>query len=156
MIKITNNRSIVYNANGLIITLRIPHPLSENIYDLEFFKNDKNLTNEDIIRSLGKPLGVKDKIEVAYKNSIFNKHTLNDIAFSGKIWRAIDIDTLIETSPEHINQIFNCVTSSFNKNKIGTIYKSLWILYCTSNEIKSVIANLEQLEIQQKELNNQL
>ena len=149
MIKWSATQAIVYNSEREVIVLwKVKE--EDGFYYMDFYKNQEHLTNEDIEDNLKKSLSLKDKLEVAWKKSIFNRSFNGDAVFAGKIWR----ENYFDKNNIHHREIFDTIRKSLSCAKFYNNLQRTWELKdCSPEEIKAIVTNLHELEIKHKQEN---
>ena len=164
MLKIEKNCWIVYNKDGVLVTIGV-HNRDNNrnvnklkgyervsILDDEYdnsdytlywdvWDNKTNMTNEQIKENIDKKLSLHNYATLKYKKSIFNR-TLSRYLIAG--------GQLLE--PSHnlqvIDLIYNTICLHFDKDAICWTYRyqSSGFTYCTREQAKQVLKTFEQME----------
>lgn len=150
MIKLAERRFLIYNSEKEIIYLW-KTSTEQDHYCFEFFKNYEKLTNEQIKQNLNKSLSFKDKLEMAWKKSIFNRTCNDEKVFAGKIWRTNYLD--VENNTQH-KEIIDAIKSSLVTGNAEMFMGNFWYINCPQNELKLICKKLTDLEDKHKKENN--
>ena len=164
MLKIEKNCWIVYNKDGVLVTIGVHNrdnnrninklkgyeriSILDDEYDnsdytlyWDIWDNKTNMTNEQIKANIDKKLSLRDYVTVKYKTSIFNRVLAKFLVAGGQ---------LLETShnEQTIDLIYNIICSHFDKDSICRQYRyqSSGYTYCTREQAKSVLKTFEQME----------
>lgn len=143
---------LVYNSGKEIIIMNVNQEVHE--YTFEFFKNQENLSNEEIQANLNKQLKFMDRLELLYKNSKLNTEPKNnDKIFAGKIWREnfLDVD-----NKQHI-EIIDTIRFSLNQGKTKDVdsLARYWKINCPLVEASTICTKLSLLGLKHAEENKE-
>ena len=164
MLKIEKNCWIVYNKDGVLVTVGVHNrDNSRNVNKLKGYErmsilddeydnseytlywdvwnNKTNMTNEQIKKNIDKKLSLKDYLTLKYETSIF-KRTFRVLLVVG--------GQLLEHSRNEqvIDLIYNTICSHFDENAICRQYRyqSSGLTYCSREQAKQVLKTFEQME----------
>ena len=152
MIKIGENKYIVYNCNCLIVLFKIHVKEGEKLNSVYFetYDNNKNLTNEYIEENIEKSLSFKDKIRVAYMRSAFNRKSGNELVLAGEVLKPVYLgQEILKTREDEItSMVMDCLDegefiSGFDMTN-GIHVKA------TKEAIEKIIKGFETLEREHK------
>ena len=162
MIKIGKDCWIVYNKNGVLVTIDVCHrdidrycklkgyekmSILDNEYDnseysllWDIWDNKYYLTNEQIKQNIDKKLNLKDYITLKYKTSIFYRKYAQYLVVGGKFFE-------YSHNQQVFDLIYNTICSHFDKSAKCSQhpYRSGYI-YCTREQAKQVLATFKQME----------
>lgn len=154
MIKVGENKYIVYNCNYLIVLLKTHIKEGEkfNSVFLETYANNKNLTNEYIEENIEKSLSIKDKIRVAYIRSTFNRTLGNELVLAGEILKPIYLgqETLKFREDEITSMVMSCLDDGEFISGFDTT-NSIHVK-ATKEAIEKIIKGFETLENEHKKI----
>lgn len=164
MIKIDKNDWIVYNKEGILVTIGVHNRDNDrnvnklkgyersSILDREFdnaeytlywhiYDNKSAITNEQIKENINRKLGLKDRLKIQYETSIFKRRFRSFLAVSGQLFEH-------SHNVQAIDSIYDIISSHFDKDAIssGFVHQSMGYVFCSREQAKQVLQTFEQIE----------
>ena len=164
MLKIDKNCWIVYNKDGVLVTVDVYNrDNNKNVYKVkgyaemsilddeydnsdyslhwDIWNNKSKMTNEQIRVNIDKKLKLKDFLTLKYKTSIFNRVVEFFTVVGGQLLEHSHNEQVIDL-------IYNTICSHFDKNAICWQYRyqNHGYTYCTREQAKQVLKTFEQME----------
>lgn len=152
MLKIGENKYVVYNCDGLIVILTFHKEKGEIMQNAYFktYENRKNISNEYIEDNLEKSLSIKDKFVAAYKKSFFNRNLSEEIILAGEILKPVYLgQEVLKTKEDEITRMIrDCVVKG---DFISGFETSNGINVKVSNgELSEIVEGFERMEQEHK------
>ena len=152
MIKVGENKYIVYNCNSLIVLFKIHIKDEERLNSAYFetYANNKNHSNEYIKKNIEEPLSIKDKLKAAYKRSVFNRTIRNEIVLAGEILKPVYLgQEILKTREDEItSMVMNCLSEG--EFISGFDMTNGIHVNATKDELEKIVKGFEVLEREHK------
>lgn len=168
MLKIEKNCWIVYNKNGVLVTIEVcnrdndknfnklkeydrisilndEYDNSDYVLLWDVWDNKLHMTNSQIKQNIDKKLSFKDCLTLKYKTSAFNREVKAFMVVGGQLLEHSDDEEIIDL-------IYKTICSHFDKNSKCWQYRfqPTGFTYCTREQAKQVLKTFEQMENSQQ------